>query len=191
VAPGGPIPTRLYTRTGDRGETALAGGSRVAKDSARIAAFGTLDELGAHLGFALAQLPAEAVPERQLLTRLQHELYLAQSELATPPGGRAPANRIEARHVLRLEADLDRYTATFEPIQTFVLSRGPRAGAALHVARAVARRAERELWSLNRAEPVRAELLQWTNRLSDLLFALALSVNRAQGEAEIPPDYSV
>ncbi|MCI4355372.1 MAG: hypothetical protein L3K06_08425, partial [Thermoplasmata archaeon] len=142
-------------------------------------------------GFALAQLPETALAERELLTRLQHELYVVQSELATPAGARPPAHRLEERHVTRLEAELDRYTATLEPRETFVLSRGRSGGAALHVARTVARRAERELWSLHRAEPQRSELLRWTNRLSDLLFALALSVNRAQGEREIAPDYTV
>ena len=191
MAPGGSIPTRLYTRTGDGGETALVGGLRIAKDAARIHTFGTFDELGAHLGVAIAQLPEGAVAERALLTRLQHELYIAQAELATPPGGRPPPHRIEERHVARLEAELDRYTATLEPRETFVLSRGGGGGAALHVARTVARRAERELWSLHRTEPQRSELLRWTNRVSDLLFALALALNRTQGEREIPPDYSV
>jgi cob(I)alamin adenosyltransferase len=188
---GGEDPTRLYTRTGDRGETGLAGGARVAKEAPRIRTYGTFDELGAHLGLAESFLPAEATEIAQLLVRLQHELFLAQAELATPPTTKSASHRIEARHVTGLEQEIDRFSSTFEPIHTFVLPRGSKAGAALHVARTVARRAERELWRLHRVEPQRPELLQWANRLSDLLFALALSTNRREGVREIPPDYSV
>jgi cob(I)alamin adenosyltransferase len=128
---------------------------------------------------------------RAILVRLQHELYIAQSEIAAAPPAPPPAHRIEERHVRRIEADLDRYTATLEPLRSFVLPRGSPAGAQLHVCRAVARRAERALWSLHRESPQPAELLQWSNRLSDLLFALALSVNRSEGVGEVAPDYSV
>ncbi len=126
-----------------------------------------------------------------LLVRLQHELFVAQAELATPATKTALAHRIEARHVSGLEHEIDRYSSTFEPVHTFVLPRGSKAGAALHVSRTIARRAERELWRLHRIEPQRPELLQWANRLSDLLFALALSVNRREGHREIAPDYAV
>lgn len=125
------------------------------------------------------------------MRRLGHELFVAQSELATPPASPPPAHRIEARHVERLERDIDRFAATFPPVRTFVLPGGSSGGAALHVARTVARRAERELWELHATEPVRPELLQWANRLSDLLFAMALSVNDSAGTPEVPPDYSV
>ncbi len=126
-----------------------------------------------------------------MITRLQHELFVAQSELAAAPGTAGPAHRIEARHVERIEGELDRYTAALLPLDSFVISRGPHGGAALHVARTVARRAERELWALHRVDPVRPELLRWLNRLSDLLFALALTVNKSEGLREIPPDYTV
>jgi cob(I)alamin adenosyltransferase len=191
VATGGPNPTRLYTRTGDGGETALVGGTRVAKDAPRIRAFGTLDELGATLGFAQGLLPESTEPVRALLLRLQHELFVAQSEVATAPGRSPPAHRIEARHVARLESELDQFSGALDPLHSFVLPRGAGGGAALHVCRTVARRAEREMWELNRLEPQRPELMQWLNRLSDLLFALALTVNRTQGIREIAPDYSV
>lgn len=191
MANGGSSATRLYTRGGDRGETGLVGGVRIAKDSARIRAFGTLDELGAQLGLARASLGPDAQPLFQQLTRLQHELYIAQAELAVAPGTTPAARRIEARHVERLEREIDAATATLDPIKSFVLPGGSVAGAQLHVARAVARRAEREVWSLHRTEPVSAPLLQWLNRLNDLLFAVALAENRRAGIAEIPPDYSV
>ena len=181
---------RLYTRTGDRGTTGLAGGARVDKDSARIRAYGTFDELGAHLGLVSAGLP-ESLPEiRATVSRLEHELYIAQTELAASPGGKPPAVRIERRHVERLESDIDRFDAMHPELRAFVLPRGSPSAAQLHVARTVARRAERELWTLHREAPQRPELLQWTNRLSDLLFALALAVNHALGVTEVNPDYS-
>jgi cob(I)alamin adenosyltransferase len=93
--------------------------------------------------------------------------------------------------VRRLEADIDRYSARLDPLHSFVLPRGTRAGAQLHVCRTTARRAERSLWRLNRESPLRPELLQWSNRLSDLLFALALTVNRSQKVTEIGPNYSI
>lgn len=190
MATGGEGIARLYTRTGDRGDTGLVGGARVAKDSLRIASFGAYDELGAQLGCVEANLPPGLDRARAVVRRLQHELYIAQSELATPPQSPPPARRIEARHVSRLEAETDEFAARFEPVHTFVLPRGAPSAAELHVARAIARRAERALWALHAVEPLRPELLQWANRLSDLLFAIALSVNHELGVAEVPPDYS-
>lgn len=181
---------RLYTRTGDRGTTGLAGGARVEKDSPRIRAYGTFDELGSQLGVAEAALPESLGELRSTVRRLEHELYLAQTELAAAPGTKASAIRIEARHVARLEADIDRYDAAHPELRTFVLPRGVPSTAQLHVARTIARRAERELWTLHRTEPQRSELLEWANRLSDLLFAMALATNHALGVTEVAPDYS-
>ena len=126
-----------------------------------------------------------------MLVRLQHELYIAQAEIAAAPPAAPPAHRIEERHVKRLEEEIDRYASPLEPLRSFVLPRGGPAGAELQVARTVARRAERALWSLHREAPQRSELLQWANRLSDLLFALALSVNRSEKFTEVAPDYTV
>ena len=113
------------------------------------------------------------------------------SELATPPGAKPPAHQLSAGHVVELESLIDRYSAQIEPVHAFVLPRGTPGGAAVHVARTVARRAERELWALHAEAPVRDELLQWTNRLSDLLFAVALVVNRRAGFAELSPNYAI
>ncbi len=101
------------------------------------------------------------------------------------------ARRIESRHVERLEADADRLSATLDPLRSFVLPRGSPGAAHLQLARTLARRAERELWGLHAEQPVRDPLLQWANRLSSLLFALALAINRSEGFEEIPPDYTV
>ena len=166
------------------------GGSRVGKDSSRVRTYGTYDELVAHFGVAEAAL-VNRPEEQALLRRLSHETFLAMSELATPPAAKPPLHRLVTRHVERLELDIDRLSRGVEPLHSFVLPRGGAGGAELHVARAVARRAERELWTLHREEPQRHEVLQWANRLSSLLFALALSVNRTAGFTELAPDYSV
>ncbi len=190
MAPGDENIPRLYTRTGDRGTTGLSGGARVDKDSARIRAYGTFDELGAHLGFVENELPESLGDARSVVRRLEHELFIAQSELARAPTASPPATRIEVRHVEWLERDIDRFDAAHPPLTSFVLCRGSRPAVAFHLARTVARRAERELWALHRTEPQRAELLQWSNRLSDLLFAMALAANHALGVPEVAPDYS-
>jgi cob(I)alamin adenosyltransferase len=191
VAAGGESIARLYTRTGDGGTTALSGGSRVAKDSPRIRAYGAYDELGAILGLVVVELPTELSEVRSVVRRLEHELFIAQAELATPPGGRKPKYQIETRHVTRLEEDIARFEESHAGLHSFVLSGGSRPAALLQVARTISRRAEREIWALHRIEPVRSELLSWSNRLSGLLFALALATNHALGVAEVAPDYSV
>jgi cob(I)alamin adenosyltransferase len=150
---------------------------------------GAYDELAAQLGVAEAFLSGHA-DERALLQRLSHEVFIANSEIASPGPDTKNAHHIEARHVQRLEAETDRLSASLDPVHSFVLPRGSPGGAHLQYARTVARRAERDLWALHAEEPQRETLLQWANRLSSLLFALALAVNRAEGFTEIPPDYS-
>jgi cob(I)alamin adenosyltransferase len=190
LAPGGSSSTRLYSRTGDRGDTGLTGGARVSKASARVRALGSYDELAAQLGVAEAFLTQR--PEQQaLLRRLTHEVFIANSEIASPGPLSKDSRRIETRHVQRLEAETDRLSASVDAVHSFVLPRGAPGGAHIQYARAVARRAERDLWALHAEEPQREVLLQWANRISSLLFALALAVNRAEGFAEIPPDYTV
>ncbi|HTW55988.1 MAG TPA: cob(I)yrinic acid a,c-diamide adenosyltransferase [Thermoplasmata archaeon] len=191
MAAGGERIPRLYTRTGDRGTTGLAGGGRVDKDSARIRAYGSYDELGAQLGWAVSVLPDSQSEIRDVARRLEHELFVAQSEIAAAPGGPGPKHRIAPRHVERLEADIDRFEGRHPSLRSFVLPGGSPSAAALHVCRTVSRRAERELLALHREAPVSPELLAWANRLSDLLFALAIAANVGLGVSETPPDYSV
>lgn len=167
------------------------GGSRIGKSSPRIRAYGSYDELGAHLGVAEALGRSESADLGQLLLRLEHELFIVQSELATPPKGTSKTPRVTARHVERLEAEIDHWSTEAGPMTSFVLQRGSPLAAQLHVCRTVARRAERELWQLHASDPQRPELLQWANRLSDLLFAVALVANRRAGITETPPDYDV
>ena len=191
MAAGGESIARLYTRSGDSGTTALSGGSRVAKDSPRVRAYGAYDELGAYLGLAYLELPDQLGEIRTIVRRLENELFIVSAELADPTSSRRTTPRIEARHVERLESDIGRFEETFRTLRLFVLPGGSRPAALLHVARTVARRAEREVWTLNRVEPQRPELLSWANRVSGLLFALALETNRLLGVGETSPDYSL
>lgn len=190
MAAGGTNATRLYTRTGDGGSTALVGGTRVGKDSLRLEAYGTFDELAAWVGLTDAELPGELGTLHPLLRRIQHQLFLAENELATPLGREPPGGRIGPRHVTELEHALDEYSGPAQSLRSFVLPGGSAAAARFHVARTVARRAERDLWRLHALEPQRPELAQWINRLGDLFFALALWANERLAVAEVPPDYS-
>jgi cob(I)alamin adenosyltransferase len=173
--------TRIYTRTGDLGETGLLGGARVGKDAARVRAYGQVDELNAALGFARALLPAQDAADG-ILKRIQSELFELGAELADPKGkARLGPERIE-----ELERDIDRMTAALPELKNFVLPGGSTAGAALHWARGVCRRAERELVALSREEKVGSDAVRYLNRLSDHLFTLARSVNHRAGKPEPP-----
>lgn len=183
---------KVYTRRGDSGETGLLGDVRVRKDTARVEAYGTVDELNCQLGVVRAALPADADPAIDtLLARLQSELFDLGAELATPP------DRLDTRlaahvHVATdertaaLEGEIDRMEAELEPLKNFVLPGGTPAAAALHVARAVCRRAERRAITLSHQDTVRPEALRYLNRLSDLLFVLARYANHHAGIADIP-----
>jgi cob(I)alamin adenosyltransferase len=183
--------TRVYTRTGDGGETALVGGRRVPKDSARIGAYGTLDELNAVIGLARvfnAERLARGRAHRWLdgvLRRLQDELFDLGSELATPLDAvYAGMFRIGDAQVRALEALMDQCQADLKPLKSFVLPGGGRVGGFLHQARTVCRRAEREILALARIEPIGSGPLTYVNRLSDLLFVLARWVGQRLGETE-------
>ena len=159
--------SRIYTRTGDDGTTGLGDGSRIRKDAARVEAYGTVDELNCTIGVLLA---VSGLPQKvtACLTEVQHELFDLGGELCIP-GHRA----ITAQQVLRLETELDEFNDVLPPLQEFVLPGGSAAAAACHVARSVARRAERRVWTLAAQEPVGPDVTKYLNRLSDLLFVLA------------------
>ena len=182
--------TRVYTRRGDRGETDLVGGVRVAKDSARIDAYGTVDELNAAIGVvrAVNGSTPRAKKARELddvLRRLQNELFDLGGELATPPDGFQPGMfRVGASEVKALEEALDRCQKDLAPLKSFVLPGGGPVSAFLHVARTVCRRAERDVLRLMRQEDVGEWPLAYLNRLSDLLFVLSRWVGRHRGEKE-------
>lgn len=177
---------KIYTRTGDGGETALFGGGRVGKDDARVAAYGEVDELNAVLGWALTVEPVAF--GRDLLVGIQRDLFAIGGQLATPQPAKvskalAKAALAEDR-VAALEAAIDGADAELTPLEAFVLPGGAPKAAALHVARTVCRRAERHVVALDHAQGVPPRILRYLNRLSDLLFTLARLANHQAGVAE-------
>lgn len=183
---------RIYTRQGDAGNTHLAGGQTVAKDSPRIAAYGTVDELNAFIGLAAIQIQ-ESVPRiprlvelETILVRVQHELFNLGSILATLPQDVHPKQaRVTAADIEQLEREIDAMNLELEPLRSFVLPGGSRLNAELHVARTICRRAERLVVTLNRAEAVPEEALQYLNRLSDALFVWSRWVNHVMSVPEV------
>src|SRR5579862_98579 len=171
--------SKIYTRTGDDGTTGLGDGSRVAKDSPRVEAYGTVDELNSCIGVLLA-LPGLPPAVIRCLTEVQHELFDMGGELCIP-GHTA----IHAAQVTRLETELDAFNDGLPPLKEFILPGGGAAAAACHVARTVSRRAERRAWSLARVEEVAPDALKYLNRLSDLLFVLARVLARHESGSEV------
>jgi cob(I)alamin adenosyltransferase len=171
--------SRIYTRTGDDGSTGLGDGMRVPKEHLRVEGYGTVDEANSAVGMVLAVpgLPAAVI---ECLTEVQHDLFDLGGELCMP-GHRA----IVAADVERLEAALDRFNVELPPLKDFILPGGGTAAAACHLARTVTRRAERRIWALARVEAVAAEVPQYLNRLSDLLFVLARVLARHEHGAEV------
>jgi cob(I)alamin adenosyltransferase len=180
--------SKIYTRTGDDGETALYGGGRVRKDDLRVAAFGTVDELNAVLGLVRAELRRIQPPPAnldQFVERAQHQLFNLGAELATLEPVSKGTNLIQDSDVTALEAAIDGWEAQLEPLREFILPGGSAAAAQFHLARAVCRRAERLLVTLSAEAALRGEPIRYLNRLSDALFVAARSANRAAGVADV------
>ncbi len=170
--------SKIYTRTGDDGTTGLGDGSRVGKDSARVTAYGTVDEANSSIGVILAaQVPGDI---RALLTTVQHQLFDLGGELCIP--GHAAIN---TEDVDALERQLDHYNEPLPALKDFILPAGGEAAARCHLARTIVRRAERETVTLSRHDAVRPEAIRYLNRLSDLLFVLARVLARADGQGEV------
>ncbi len=167
--------SRIYTKTGDRGETSLGDSSRVSKDHPRVAAYGTVDELNAVLGLLVAQCPD--VPERDLLRRVQNDLFDVGADLCVPVQEKDTRLRVRPEQTLGLEQTIDRLNADLGPLTSFVLPGGNPAAAWCHLARTVCRRAERDVVTLAREEAVNPEVIVYLNRLSDLLFVLGRALN--------------
>jgi cob(I)alamin adenosyltransferase len=170
--------SKIYTRTGDKGVTGLGDGARVNKDSLRVEAYGTVDELNSAVGLVLAAELPEAV--RNCLTRIQHELFDLGGELCMPG-----VTLIPDRYVDTLETDLDRFNDDLPPLKDFILPGGSEAAARCHLARTVARRAERRVVSLAHDEAVNDATIRYLNRLSDLLFVVARVLARNEGGSEV------
>ena len=182
--------TRVYTRAGDEGTTALVGGCRVPKDSKRVESYGAIDELNSVVGLArVFNQDSPASPARDRLEaisqRLQNELFDLGSELATPPDAAYEGMfRVGPDDVRALERLIDECQKDLEPLQSFVLPGGGRVGAFLHHARTVCRRAERDILRLSRDQDVGDQVIPYVNRLSDLLFVLSRWASKQQGEPE-------
>lgn len=168
--------TRIYTRGGDKGKTSLGDGARVPKNSLRVQAYGTVDEANAAIGIARLHTAGE---DDAMLARIQNDLFDLGADLCTPEGGRrgAGALRIVAAQVARLEREIDAMNADLRPLNSFVLPGGTTAAAYLHLARTVARRAERLVCALAAQEKVNPEATKYLNRLSDHLFVLGRRLN--------------
>jgi cob(I)alamin adenosyltransferase len=183
--------TRVYTRTGDKGQTALVGGKRVAKDSPRIESYGTIDELNSIVGLARA-FNADKLGEGEayryldeILAKIQDELFDLGSELATPEDAAYEGMyRVGTAEVKRLEDTIDRCQKDLAPLKSFILPGGGKAGAFLHQCRTVCRRAERDLLRLSRKEELGEWPIKYVNRLSDLFFVLARWIAKQSGEEE-------
>ena len=183
--------SKVYTKTGDKGETALVGGKMVPKHSARIEAYGTTDELNSVIGLVRRANQEEAGPEASkatldaILGRVQNEIFNLGSLLATLPEDLAPTQpRIEPRHVEALEKEIDALNENLPPLRSFTLPGGGWTSSYLHLARTVCRRAERRLSALAVAEPVDPECLRYLNRLSDFLYVAGRWNVRERGESE-------
>ena len=183
---------KIYTKTGDRGETGLFGGHRVRKDDARVEAYGEVDELNSVLGVAAARLDGAGQADVSAeLRRIQADLFTIGANLATPrPEDRGRPNahipELDSGRVPALEQWIDRAEEELEPLRTFVLPGGTEAAAFLHLARTVCRRAERRAVTLAREAHIDETFLVYLNRLSDLLFVLARLANRRAGVQDVP-----
>ena len=180
---------KIYTKTGDKGETSLYGGTRVSKAAARVESYGTLDELNAFIGLAKAEISDEKVLSQ--LQKIQFDLFTVGSEAATPTDKMLLANgknrldlMISEKEITELELWMDDFDAELEPLRFFILPSGGKAAATVHVCRTVCRRAERAIVFLNETEEVRPELIKYLNRLSDYLFILARYISKISGEKE-------
>ena len=180
---------KIYTKTGDKGETALYGGTRVSKASARVESYGTIDELNSFIGFAKTEITVEKVLNQ--LKKIQFDLFTVGSESATPTDKLTLANGksrlslvISETEIEELENLMDDLEEELQPLQYFILPGGGKAATSLHICRTVCRRAERSLVFLNETEAVRPELIKYLNRLSDYLFVLARYMSKINNESE-------
>jgi cob(I)alamin adenosyltransferase len=180
---------KIYTKTGDKGKTSLFGGDRVSKDTYRIEAYGSVDELNSHLGVVRALKPPAEVD--RMLERIQYQLFVLGADLATPRTRKeGKVDRIQSRHIEYLEQSIDRLDSTLPPLSQFILPAGSLTAAELHVARTVCRRAERRVVQLAKKCDIGTTPVVYINRLSDFLFVAARSVNKTDGQEDVRWDSS-
>ncbi len=177
---------KIYTKTGDQGQTSLFAGGRVRKDHGRVQIYGTLDEANSTLGMAIALLGPNTTPQaREKMTRIQNELFALGSELATPDLSKLKIKLVGDFQIADLENDIDQMEKQLKPLQAFILPGGSAAAAAVHLCRTIIRRAEREMVTVMDHETFRPEALKYMNRLSDFLFVLGRAVNYWEGGIEV------
>ncbi len=183
---------KIYTRTGDTGETGLYGGQRVLKNDSRVEAYGTVDEANAILGVAVTRLESD-LELQAIILGIQRDLFIVGSDLAMPleqevSAGQSRVPRVEPQHIKAVEETIDHFEATLPPLKNFILPGGAPASAELHHARTVVRRAERCVVTLLRESPDSSnpDVLRYLNRLADLLFVLARAANHRTGISDIP-----
>ena len=177
---------KIYTKTGDKGETGLFGGDRVPKNSTRIEAYGTIDELNSFIGLAVHEVRNNDV--KGLLEGIQNELFTLGSDLAAPDNEKTlklGIQRVQAHMYVRLEGEIDRYEERLQELRNFILPAGTRGAAVLHICRTICRRAERLVTALKGTENINENILIYLNRLSDLLFVLSRFENSISGVPDI------
>jgi len=177
---------KIYTKTGDKGETSLFGGKRVWKDDLRINAYGTVDELNAILGVAISELMNKELID--VIQSIQNDLFTVGSDLASPlekENKNFVIPRVDANFIMRLETLIDKYDSQLPELKNFILPAGLKGSAILHLARTVCRRAEREVVALSKVDVINHEIEVYLNRLSDLLFVLARFENFSNNSADI------
>ncbi len=176
---------KIYTKTGDKGETSLHGGRRVPKDNVRIDAYGQVDELNSWIGLVRSGTPAREIDE--ILSRIQNDLFVLGSDLATPQkDATSDLVRIGPEHITFLETIIDNVDSQLEPLRSFILPGGSEVAGRLHIARTVCRRAERAVTRLSKSESIGSSPLVYMNRLADLLFVLARFANKLSSTPESP-----
>jgi cob(I)alamin adenosyltransferase len=166
--------TKVYTRTGDKGQTSLVGGKRVSKASARVEAYGDVDELNSALGIVRSEAQDDEI--REIITEIQNDLFIIGADLASPPEIKVP--RMGKERIRELEKIIDKFLGELEPLKEFILPSGQGGGPYLHLARAVSRRAERRIVKLVEEAEMNENVLAYVNRLSDLLFVMARIENK-------------
>ena len=179
------VPMKIYTKTGDKGDTRLFDGTQVRKNDSRVEAYGTVDELNAFIGAAAAFLQDEEL--RRILQDIQRDLFSVGAQLADPKQhGKKQKSKLDPARVARLEETIDRFETELAPLRQFILAGGVPAAAMLHVSRTVCRRAERLVVALAEGVALDPLTIEYLNRLSDFLFVMARLVNQRHGQQEIP-----
>jgi cob(I)alamin adenosyltransferase len=172
---------KIYTKTGDKGETGLFGAGRISKDSLRIDTYGTIDELNSFIGMAITEVKEKDIIE--LLLKIQNELFLVGTDLATPnfeKDEKLKIKRVPAEYHLNLEKEIDKYEDKLDALKNFILPGGSKSASFLHICRTICRRAERKVVALSKKEKVNENIPVYLNRLSDLFFVLSRIENKAQ-----------